>query len=1135
MRQIILFVCFFFTFNLFKPVNAQVLWQETFSVPNKGYWVNEAAVLQSDLSEVQWSLNIGNCNFIADNDYAKTVSTSGGRFEVLDSDGEVFLYSPVIDISKADAVNVSFSAGETGSSVAVDKKYVKAFVIVDGKPEVPLTPDSVLSGNWGDSQFLQKGITGKSLQLLVKMNSSYSSDKVYIDNILVEAIDSSRFLPKEISLVGVPSVVFAGDTFLIQAKCLDGFGEVVIDSALELQLSANGLHQLNQHVEDGVYSWRLICSIDGTYIFNINDSSETLSSAVGSVMVYNRSDVLMKEDYEDYSPNSSSLGQWEISTVEPVAGAASVKHVLQQESGSSVLEVAKFDSMDMGGAEFLFSFKLKNGKWDPSSSNTFYLFIGDGKDSLDQNGYAVGVNASGSSDLVSLWRIANGVVAQKITETSFDWGENTSASIAVSRSPLGEWTLTVADLQTDVSVLAKGNDVTFRNLTTVDLNFTFSQTRSGQLWFDDLLILRKNTPPIIETVKVLADGRLLVAFNEAIDTTILNSGNFKVEALSGEDFNVDNIEFQNQYEVIVDAVKISEPQLTISALNVADLEGERNSISSKSINYQLPAEKYDVVFTEIMADPSPVVGLPEAEYLEIFNRSSKYIDLQGWKLVAKTSEFVLTEYLISPNESLILCDVDDSATFSGYGKVLAVKSFPSLLNSASYLGLISSENVLVDELTYSDEWYSDSDKDNGGWSLEKIDPDRNCGNQLNWKASADSKGGTPGAKNSIDSENIDAAAPELVSLRIVSPNQIELFFNEAIDTIFFSNVADLEVEGLSVDSIHYFESGLKANIYLNAVIESNVQYQLIIDQLADGCGNIGIDYRRSFSRVTLGRGDILINEVLFNPFAGGVDFVELYNNTNVAIDLQGLKLSTRNDSLGLRSVCEISQSNLLFPPKSILAFTANPDGVSSFYAIPYPERLVQMGKFPPLNNDQGRVVLLDNTLAVIDEFYYNEEMHSAWLADVEGVSLERLSADGETNDARNWHSASSLAGFATPGCENSQKEEQNGGEEKPLSVELLSEVVSPNGDGNNDELIISFNTDEAGYLANVFVFDALGREVYRLMNNDLFGASDKVVFDLRKNNGEILPMGVYVLYCELVHNKGVIQVLKKAFLVTDKQ
>ena len=1134
MRQIILLSSVFFTFILSKPLCAQVLWQENFSVADKGYWVDDAAVLQSDLSGLLWSLDVENCNFVALNDYAKTVATSGGRFEVLDSDGEVAWLSSVVNISNADAVNISFTAGETGSSVAADKKYVKAFVIVDGKPEVPLTPDSVLSGNWGDSQFLQKGITGKSLQLLIKLNSSYSNDKVYIDNILIEGVDSSKFLPQQISLFRVPSVVFINETFQLQAKCLDGFGEVVIDSMLRLELVGSGLQQLNQSRENGVYSWNVVCVADGPLIFNIKDSLESLSPAVCSLNAYNRLDVLAMEDYEDYTSGASLSEHWETSTEVPISGSISVKHVQQQESGFSVLDIEEFDMMNMSEAEFMFSFKIKNGEWDPSSSNTFYLFLGEVNDSLERNGYAVGVNASGSSDLVSLWRVTNGSVDQIITETSFDWSENTSAIITVSRSSVGDWTLSVADLQSGISAFSVGSDVAYKNLTTVDLNFKYSQTRSGQLWFDDLLIIRKNTPPIIETVKVLADGRLLVAFNEAIDTAGISAANFKVEALSGVDFNVDNIEFQNKYEVIVDAGKISEPQLTISVSNVADLEGERNIISSKSFNYQLPIEKYDVVFTEIMADPSPVVELPETEFLEIYNRTSKYIELQGWKLVAKTSEFVLDEYLISPNESLILCDAVDSAAFSEYGKVLAVKSFPSLLNSGSYLGLISSENILVDELAYSDDWYANSEKDDGGWSLEIIDPDRNCGDQFNWKASVDPKGGTPGQKNSINSANLDIDTPELLSVKIIATNGVELLFDEAIDSLYFIENSTIVANGLTVDSVVFLQSGSKVDVYFSEGIETNVQYQLKIDKLSDECGNVGVDYHGDFSRFTLGKEDILINEVLFNPFTGSADFVELYNNTNVTIDLLGLKLGTRNDSLGLRSVCEISSKNLPFPPKSLLAFTANADGVLSFYTVPDPDNIVQMEKFPPLNNDKGRVVLLDDSLTVIDEFSYNEEMHSSWLADVEGVSLERLSVDGETNNPDNWHSASSLVGYATPGYENSQKEEPKDGEEKPLSVELLSEVVSPNGDGYNDELIISFNIDKAGYLANVFLFDALGREVCRLINNDLFGASDKIVFDMRKQNGEVLPMGIYVLYCELIHNKGVTQVLKKAFLVTDK-
>ena len=40
----------------------------------------------------------------------------------------------------------------------------------------------------------------------------------------------------------------------------------------------------------------------------------------------------------------------------------------------------------------------------------------------------------------------------------------------------------------------------------------------------------------------------------------------------------------------------------------------------------------DIIFSEILADPTPKAGLPETEFVELFNRSEFAFDLSGWKI-----------------------------------------------------------------------------------------------------------------------------------------------------------------------------------------------------------------------------------------------------------------------------------------------------------------------------------------------------------------------------------------------------------------------------------------------------------------------------------------------------------------------
>ena len=108
-------------------------------------------------------------------------------------------------------------------------------------------------------------------------------------------------------------------------------------------------------------------------------------------------------------------------------------------------------------------------------------------------------------------------------------------------------------------------------------------------------------------------------------------------------------------------------------------------------------------------------------------------------------------------------------------------------------------------------------------------------------------------------------------------------------------------------------------------------------------------------------------------------------------------------------------------------------------------------------------------------------MHFGLLKDLNGVSLERIDNEQPADNPGNWHSASEQVGWATPGLPNSAARSISTDSESLIS--LNSEVFSPDNDGFEDQLEIGYNVDEAGYVANVTIFNAKGLKMRTLVNN----------------------------------------------------
>lgn len=277
-------------------------------------------------------------------------------------------------------------------------------------------------------------------------------------------------------------------------------------------------------------------------------------------------------------------------------------------------------------------------------------------------------------------------------------------------------------------------------------------------------------------------------------------------------------------------------------------------------------------------------------------------------------------------------------------------------------------------------------------------------------------------------------------------------------------------------------------------------------------------------------GAILISEVLFNPVAGGSDFVEIYNNSQKDISTNRLYIASRDSKLELIQIYPLSTSKINLYPGDYLALTKDTNGIFPWFDIQCRECFLQMPKFPSFNNDFDYVVLLDEKMRVIDELSYTEKMHHPLLAEEKGISLERISFTQKTNDTKNWHSASSAYGYGTPGYQNSQVEIEDISKPK---ISFTPESFSPNSDGYNDEYKIQYIMEKPGYVANISIFDAAGKFVMKLANNEILGTSGTIVWNGEDQTGKRKNIGVYVVLVEIFNTTGEVFQYKDGVVLTD--
>ncbi|MEM8969106.1 MAG: lamin tail domain-containing protein, partial [Bacteroidota bacterium] len=563
-------------------------------------------------------------------------------------------------------------------------------------------------------------------------------------------------------------------------------------------------------------------------------------------------------------------------------------------------------------------------------------------------------------------------------------------------------------------------------------------------------------------------------------------------------------------------------ELAVEGLRTID--GDIIPVSVHSVGLGRSPNFNELLITEIMAAPSPTVGLPNAEYLEFYNASDDLLDISGIRLSDATSSTLLPSTLLLPGEYLIVCAHQDQPKLSAYGRSLGVSSFPSLNSSGDQISLTNFYGGEIFSVSYSDDWYNDAEKKQGGWSLEMVDYTRPCGEQENWTASVASAGGTPGQGNSVNQPNPDNQSPYLQVAFAKSPTEVTLLFSEKLDPSSFESGRVSISNDVAVDTVMWQTGGKSATVHLIDSLQVRITYTVQVSQLSDCSGNM-VD-NQAISLVLseeAAPGDVLLSEILFYPRSGGVRFVEIYNNSDKPINLKGWQLANlEGDSLTNQSL--ITDENYQLAPQQYVALTEDIITLMGDYPVATEGNLLQVEDLPSLPSDAGNVTLLSPSGEPMQYLAYDEDWHHPILDDVRGVSLERISWETEVNDPNNWQSAAQTVGFATPGYANSQTVKASL-TQAALSVE--PRVFTPDQDGFQDYTQILYRWPNAGNVANVIIFDSQGRKVKHLARNTILSEEGFLRWDGTDDAGQQLSMGYYIIYFEVFHTNGQVSGLKE--------
>lgn len=331
--------------------------------------------------------------------------------------------------------------------------------------------------------------------------------------------------------------------------------------------------------------------------------------------------------------------------------------------------------------------------------------------------------------------------------------------------------------------------------------------------------------------------------------------------------------------------------------------------------------------------------------------------------------------------------------------------------------------------------------------------------------------------------------------------------NDSILTVLWSE--KINVGSLSVapdDAFEFLDGDERRSQFSIVKTDLSGEYEILVSA-CDIRGNCSSDTTlKIYFSDDAKRGELILNEILFDVATGESEFVELYNMSEKWISAKSLSIATRKANGNLNYITPLSSDvNDAIPPHTYIILSRNVENVCAKYGCDDGAVLFNLPKMAALSNSGGNVVLLDKKDNVLDEFVYDPKTHSQFSAVDKGRSLERVSFDGDE-----WASASDECGGATPGRKNSASSSKA---DEILCTQSFITADYP-------EIIITYSFSKPNFKGTLSCYDRFGRQICTLFEYQLLDREGVYKWDGTDGDGEMLTTGIYVLLFEAVSESG---------------